>query len=284
MAEPIQASIAGALPPEPRYAEWKPVAIRRWATAWAGIFVGTVFFVAVSVLWRPSQIAFFLSALVARYVTATLVDRQLASLRDDATGAQFAVTLRLAREVTYGFDEGLLAFEDGWLVYSGRRCAFSLPASAVKPRVSDKSNLSFGFGPPGDERTAFFTSQSSEKFKRSASDWRNAERVPAEAIVLPPEVPNETAYGLQRFILSLCVVVALVLGSVLLFAHLRHLNSILTALMLAFGLPIAGIYLLESHRSLKTIEMGLPRRTAIWNRPIGRRAERPPLPQDTRTP
>ena len=267
--------------PEPRYAEWKPVAIRRWPTAWAGFLVGVLtFIVGMSLLPNASLGLFMISALVSRYVAAWLANKRMASLRDDLEGGQFVVTIRLMREVTYGYDEGLLAFEDGWLVYSGRRCAFSLPASAIRLRLTDKSNLSFGFGPREDERTAFITTKSSERFLSEALIWRNAQVGSTGTVALPPSLPNETAYGALRTIKVMGAFAASGLLGALLTIGGRIEDTLAFWLILGFGVPLGVIYVRDALHSLQALALGLPRRTPIWPRAIAPGRHRRPLPPE----
>ncbi|RYG25331.1 hypothetical protein EON82_07570 [bacterium] len=263
--------------PEQRYAEWRPVAIRRWATSWVGFLSGASLFILLWVLSRSFNYGFFiLCAALGRYVTARLVAHQLQELRDDPDGGQYASALRVSREVTYGFDEGLLAFENGWLVYSGRRCAFSLPASAVRVRTIDKTTVAFAFGPPEDERTVHLTTASNERLQQEAAAWRDAESVEGEAVVLPPLRPDETGFAAVKSIAGFAAMAVLILALCLIFFPGQKTQ--LALLTLAVSIPAVGIYAVEAQRALRRVANGLPRELPIWRRAFVPAKHRDALP------
>jgi len=253
--------------PQPRSAEWRAYSDRRWPTQWVGFVAGTLAF-AVSWLFfhKPNFSMMTFCATFGRYVTVRLVDRRMAALRDDPQGGQFAVSLKLEREVCYGFDEGLLSFEEGWLVYHGHRCVFSLPASAVDGRAFiDKNTLSFSFGPDDDPRRAYLMAVSSEKFKEAGLRWKSAECEPG-TVILPPSTPSESAFKtLYSYAIFSAVSGVGLIGMSYWFGFRLYSEFIFLG---ALSLVALVAYTIESSRILRALrdERSVPR--PFWKTPI----------------
>ena len=180
------------MPPTRRYADWRPVATARMPARWIGLFSGSLAFVALSLLMRnPQHLTYMASVALAAFVSNRVAARRLAVLRDEGEDRQFAATLRLTRGTAYGYDEGLLAFEDGYLVYMGRRCAFSLGARDVSVKKMAENECEFTFRGRKGDHTAHLQWQKNEDVLESIVRWRKAERRSCES-VLPPAVPDSS--------------------------------------------------------------------------------------------
>lgn len=254
--------------PTPRYTDWRPVAIHKWATAWIGLLVSAAAFVMLSLLTRQFNFGFFvLAGVLGRLVNAWLVERQMAPLRDGAQSGQHAAILRLSRETTYAFDEGLVSFEGPWLVYTGRRCTFSVRSSDVRFRTVDRTNLGFRFGPAEDERTASLTFKAHDALQRQASDWRACRDENEGRAVFPPLVPNETAWNFLRSLSAAGLFGAGLLVAFGLF-HRTFPTLLLIAACLSMGAPGVTLYVTQSRKALRRIASSEPRRPLLWNRPL----------------
>lgn len=260
-----------------RYAEWRPVAVRRWATAWVGFLTGAAIFGASLLVVAPNYAVVMGATLAGRWVTGWLLQRQMAPLRDGAGAGQFAANLRLARETTYAYDEGLLSFEGPWLVYTGRRCTFSVPASAVKVDAVGPTSLTFRFGEADDERAAHLTVAKDEAFLVAAVAWGANTEEEGGLAVLPPISPNETAFGAIRSFAAFFAFAAILflVGRALLIQHFGRLYWV----CLVLGVPGAALYLAASRRALLRIASGEPRRPLIWNPTIFGSKNPPELPK-----
>ena len=178
-----------------RYADWRPVPQRRLPARWIGTAAGAVAFVGIVALWgKPNLPIYMGSVALAALVSNRIAAHRLAALRDEAEDRQFAATLRLACGGAYGHDEGLVAFEDGFLVFMGRRCAFSLGARDVRVGKVAGTELEFEFRGPGGHHEAQLEFRRSARLWSALLDWRKASRRSPER-VLPPARPDP---GLPR--------------------------------------------------------------------------------------
>jgi len=99
--------------------------------------------------------------------------------------------------VAYGFDEGLLAFEGGWLVYSGRQCSFSVRREDVFGLDSEAKRHGFVFAGPIGRHAAFFEAANQRRLGAAFRAWWRADYV-AGVAVFPPAAPNREAWTLHR--------------------------------------------------------------------------------------
>ena len=233
---------------------------------WLGFVAGTLVFAVSWLIFRKPNFAIItFCATFGRYVTVRLVDRRMAALRDDPEGGQFAVSLKLERDVCYGFDEGLLSFENGWLVYHGHRCVFSLPASVVDRKMVDKNTLSFAFGPDGDQRKAYLMAVSSEEFMKAGLRWKNAECEPG-MVILPPSTPAESAFKtLYSYAVFAAVSLVGLVGMSYWFGFRRFEEFIFIC---ALFLVASVAYTIESGRILRALRDGRMRTRPFWKVPI----------------
>lgn len=251
--------------PARRYAEWRPVAVRRWATEWAGMGAGLVTGLAMTLLLRTINYGSVMAALfVARITSGFLVDRQMRELRDEAEGGQFAATLKLGREAVYGFDEGLVAFADGWLVFSGRRCDFSLRSGDVSVKATDSRNLAFAFDGPEGEHRASLLFRGDRRLHNVVLNWMGNHKVAGKP-VFPPVVPNPPAYAAVQ---ATGFAVLISLAFVAIWAHF-DLRGLTWPLKLLFGaaLPALALYFWHVPRALRRLARGEPRRP-VWKLPV----------------
>lgn len=254
---------------ERRYASWKPVAVRRWATEWVGIAaaIATTFILLLTA--KVNYITFISGGLVYRLVTGFLVERQMIGLRDGADNDQLAVTLRLSRETVYAFDEGLIAFHEGWLVFSGRRCSFSLrPADLIESGINRNGGWLTFRGPAG-RHVALFTVREIGAFQREWAAWRKADPPEGEA-VLPPSVTNADSRWLPMLwtgTAGLVFLGAIVLGLV----KNTALDFLLCALLILVSAG-GAYYGMAARRALARIAARLPyRRPSRLLRKLGLR-------------
>jgi hypothetical protein len=189
----------GSVHPERRYAEWRLVAIRRVPAQWIGFGIG--FLVAAPCLLflrRGGYIWALLGAFIANWTTGRISQRRTETLRDDPEGDDFGVSLSLRREVLYGNDEGLLSFADGWMIYTGRQCAFSVRRSDVLGVIADSKRHGFQFRGPAGRCTVYFVASENGRLGGAFKAWSEATDVPGTPI-FPPVVPNEEAKLLFRW-------------------------------------------------------------------------------------
>ncbi len=244
-----------------RYAEWRPVAVQWVPVEWWGAAAGllTAIF-SLAVLRHVSFLTYFGAGVVAYWTNRHLVERRMRGLRDDAEGGQFAAVLRLSRETAYGFDEGLVSFVDGWLVYTGRRCAFSVRREDALWLKADDKRYGFAFEGPAGKHLATLTVTEGGRFGKAYWDWSRAENVEGGP-VLPPSVPNETAFVLYRsWAMLVLAVFGVVLAGLLVASEAKLGSRIISALFVAFALPATVVYARESRRALSRIADGLPYR------------------------
>jgi len=265
--------------PEQRYAGWRPMPTRRWVAQWFGFGAGAVTFGVVTLLMgSPNYAVIMVSGFAASYLSGVARERQTAGLRDDPEGGQFAVSLVVSREVTYGYDEGLVSFEEGWLIYSGRRCVFSFPVSAVRDIGIDKKSLTFSFGPDDDQRTATLSIASNVRFLTAAKAWQSAQETDAQSVVLPPLTVNETAVVAHRSLVALTGLATCILLLAVPFLQLLRGVTYFVAWAVVAAM---GVYLLNESFKLRVLMAGHPRRLPFWRRPIGvRRRQASVLPSD----
>ena len=173
-----------------RYADWRPVATRRMPARLVGALVGAFVFVIGSILLRkPSYPIMMGTTALAAFVSNRVAARRLDALRDEEEDRQFAATLQLKRATAYGHDEGLVSFEDGYLIYMGRRCAFSLGGRDVHVTQTDLTALKFEFRGPGGKHAAHLQLRRNDDFHKAVIAWRSARKSSPES-VLPPSLPD----------------------------------------------------------------------------------------------
>ena len=173
-----------------RYAEWRSVATARLPARWIGLAAGCVLFAVGSVALRhPKQIVYMGAVALAAFVSNRVAARRLEALRDEGEDHQFGATLRLMRGTAYGHDEGLLLFEDGYLVYMGRRCAFSLGGRDVKLTKLAENECEFVFRGPEGRHIAHLQWTKNEWAFEAITAWQKARRRSGES-VLPPVTPG----------------------------------------------------------------------------------------------
>lgn len=267
--------------PEFRYADWRPSRVRRWNARWVGIGVAIV---VVGLLWaflpKANGAAFMIAILISQFVSARLLNWQMRRHRDDPEGGQFAAQLRVSREVTYGYDEGLISFVDGWLVYTGLRCTFSLPASAVNVGLTDLSRIFFHFGPDDDLRGASLAVFPSKEFSKSALEWRMTEDLAANSVVLPPIVTEPSVLASMRpqaIVTALLFVVSL---TVLLSGRFGFGGFITSTIGLVIA-TLLSVYASERRRVLRILQCPNPAPIAFWGRSIRLKRSPKSLPQET---
>lgn len=176
--------------PERRDAEWRPVATARVPAHCLGLLAGSAAGLAGCLLVHDANYGVYAgAAALGAFVSNRIAARRLARLRDEGGGHQFAATLRLSREGVYGHDEGLVAFEDGYLVYMGRRCAFSLGAADVNEVKIEGGKLEFAFpGPAGRHKVELHTPRH-RPFLAAAARWKG-QAARSDTPVLPPARPD----------------------------------------------------------------------------------------------
>ena len=173
-----------------RYSDWRPVAQRRIPARWIGTAVGSLAFVALATwLHHPDQLAYYAAIAAGGFATNRIAARRLKDVRDEGEDRQFAATLRLSRGTSYGHDEGLVAFEDGYLVFMGRRCAFSLGARDVRVTQMSLTEAKFEFRGPHGKHAAHLQWRRNRDLSQAVLGWRAARRRSRES-VLPPVLPE----------------------------------------------------------------------------------------------
>lgn len=176
--------------PERRDTEWRPVATARVPAHWLGLLAASATGLPLILLIHKFGYPIYIgAAALGVFVTNRVAARRLAHLRDEGDDRQFAATLRLRRGCAYGHDEGLVAFEDGYLVFMGRRCAFSLGAADVSAVTTEPGKLKFAFPGPAGEYTAEITTTRSEGFGKAMARWK-ADAARSASPVLPPVHPD----------------------------------------------------------------------------------------------
>ncbi|GEM_PF-2701911 len=260
--------------PERRYAEWRSVAVRRIPAQWIGLAAGVGLSLALSLLIHRIDYGIVMGGLaIAGFVSNRLVARQMAGLRDEGDDQQFGATLVLSREAAYGFDEGLVSFEEGWVVFTGRRCTFSVGAGDVRVIKRGKSELQFGFEGPGGDHKARFALTSSETFAQASLEWIHAARR-SEGAVFPPTRPAPSAPSAGAALVGGATIVGLVvLTAAFLQGDPFDRLSAFGGAFVVFGFALAYAY--DLRKVLGRIERGEPAGLPFGSRPLGRK--RPPL-------
>ena len=199
-------------------------------------------------------VAMLTAGFICRQVLTRLSQRRTASLRDVPDEDQFAVSLQIKREVTYAHDEGLLTIADGWLVYEGRHCAFSLRSCDVLSVFSWDPYVRLDFIGPHNRQTLTFRGSDRERLASMLKEWKDGPIAAGEPI-FPPVTPDASAFTLAR--LSIGVGTFLLLGA--LFALTNSTRDRMAVAFLASCLAGALLIYGEGIRqALHRIESGAP--------------------------
>ncbi len=258
--------------PERRYAEWRLLPERGVPALWVGAGAGLAVCALLFAASRQFNYGFvFLAGFVSKLVSSWVVSRRMEALRDDPRGGQFAAGLLLSREAPYGIDEGLVAFEDGWLVFTGRRCTFSVGRADVEGVKFERSRLEFSFAGPGGTFSAQLDFRSADDLKTAVQEWRREGRR-SEGTMLPPVVPNEPARRTIRAIPQVAFAV-LLLALVALWIWGVGEGAIAGLILGGTCLLIGLLYTHDATAALRRIERGEPQGFAFGHRPVGRRSK-----------
>jgi hypothetical protein len=245
--------------PEPRYAEWRQVAVRRIPAQWIGFGIGfLVAAVPLMTLQKGGYVWVLIGTYLTHQVTNFISKRRTEQLRDDPEGGDFAVSLSLRREVGYGHDEGLVTFAEGWLVYSGRQCSFSVRHEDVTGVIIDSKRYGFLFrGPAGRSSASLYVSEPG-RFGKLFRSWAEASDVQGKPIY-PPVVPTEEAMRGYGYL----AVVGLVFSALLAMYSVRQSEPLGHWFFGSFALIfllLSSCYGLVGREAVARIQAGLPYR------------------------
>lgn len=126
--------------PTPRYAEWNESALARGTKAgslawrfqefnlWALIVYLLTVLVFLKYLWIGSMVLASLGAIKGKIFFRKRPSRRVTEMQDPSSPIpSFPVDVLLYRqEKVYGEDHGIVSLVDGWLVYEGEDCSFSV--------------------------------------------------------------------------------------------------------------------------------------------------------------
>lgn len=170
----------------------------------------------------------------------------------------------------------MLVFEDGWLVFQGRRCSFSLGSGDVVFTKIEKGEMSFQFAALGENHEVRFQTQASLDFKTAAETWkREASKLSGE--VFPPLVPNENAQSALKAIAMASLTSCLFFG--VYEWIVQSLSAWVTAsLLVVFALGLV-LYFRRATEQLARVAQGLPSLPPLWKLSPSRRR----LSRSTRT-
>lgn len=251
--------------PEPKYAVWRVYADRQIPIYWIGFGTGlAAIAMGCLAIGRIEYFIFMGGTALGHFVNGQLVSRKMSALRDDPEGGQFAVSLRLSRgqTVNYGFDEGLLSFEDGWLVFQGRRCVFSVSAKDVALRSLSKNAFDVTFGPDDQVRQAHFTVFGKPKLIETVTAWTGGP-IPEGQGVLPPQTASDSAI---KALFPLAAIVGLLIVAAIWLLMPTHQGSLLAVVCVSIAALYSLGYLVESARVLRAMRRGDLTAGPFWMR------------------
>ncbi len=248
--------------PERRYAEWRSVAERHVPVAWlasaGGIMVCVPF---LFIPHMPGSVLPVLGVGVARWISSKVISRRMQVLRDDADGGQFAASLKLSREVAYAYDEGLVSFEDGWLIFTGRRCTFSIGAADVFGRKWKGSDYYFRFPANDGELKVRMIGFPDTQFRLGILRWEYDART-SESPVYPPRLPQEyLRRRVRRIPLAAALPFALILLALIFSGRPKLVPFFCWTTLAAAG--VGAAYSFRTQRILDRIALGAPPKDAL---------------------
>lgn len=251
-----------------RYADWKPSPEFQIPAAVLGATAGISAAVLLSVLlslvsdWVKSRWGFGISGMVSpvalpvcaavgHRVMRRINERRAASLRDAPDDGQFAVNATFRREVRYGFDEGLIAFVDGWLIYTGRNCSFSLRKQDVIKFATPDQQVIIDFLGPHHRHVIEFRGADTKAFAKAMREWRHGPVAEGEPIY-PPVVADRSAVRLSEMTIGLGIIFGLLAIIVCLLLHKVGVRVVATVLFSSFaiGFLVIGFYMRRSFARL----------------------------------
>lgn len=209
----------------------------------------------------PGALLPFFGVLVAHWISAVIIGRRMRALRDDAHGGQFAASLRLSRETSYAYDEGLVSFEDGWLIFTGHRCTFSVGVADIFDPGWKKGDYRFGFPAYDGELYAWLCGFPTRPFQQAAMEWEAAGRKSGSP-VYPPRVPQEfVRQGLR--VIPFAAAIPFVVFLLVLVLTGRSTYAAIPFWAGVVAAAVGAAYSFRTRRILDGIALGAPARNTL---------------------